>query len=269
MPGPIKVSEKLGSRRTSADDEKVSIETTWFIENSDDELDVRYALGQTAPPYYWDSLTQRLLYRHDHAVEQIAPEWWEGVVNYVTPDGDNNTQSVTFSFDTTGATSHITHGFSEDRYGEDPSDRFGAILETEDGIEGIEIPIPSLKFSETHPIDASVITVDFVNSLASLVGRVNRQRRRVFDARSVRFMGATGQSGENNIIPVTFNFEVSVNVRDFTVAGINVARKDGWDFLWVDTEAFEDEANHRTIRKPRAVYVDRVALEADFGQLGI
>ena len=51
--------------------------------------------------------------------------------------------------------------------------------------------------------------------------------------------------------------------------GITGINKDGWDYLWVRYNDEEDAAAKKLVRRPEAVYVERVYLRADLNLLGI
>ncbi|MGE0534943.1 MAG: hypothetical protein AB7O68_08200 [Pirellulales bacterium] len=162
----VECYEIMGSRRYTADDKAVSasMETKWQVEGTNDEEIVRSKLLDTAFATYADNLYGRLLIRATHEIEQIDHELWECTVGYTTPEpgnggsGDDN-NSIAFSFDITGATAHITQSKKTRRY---TALKYalqeilapnlnGAIGARKDGVEGVDVPIPSLKFIETHP----------------------------------------------------------------------------------------------------------------------
>lgn len=140
---PIAIWERFGSRATRSDDQGSTMETLWDIYGSNNELEVRFFLGQwtaAAMPFYFDSVNGVTLYRTSHNVEQIGDQLWEGTVTYTSPghspggpgspaaaDSDGGFDpngnpvggpppisppepcSYQFSFDTAASQSHITH----------------------------------------------------------------------------------------------------------------------------------------------------------------
>ena len=233
MAGPINCYEKFGSRKTDCDETPTGdthITTTWSVEGTNDELEARNTLLAFAPPFYYDSIANRDLSRLSHSVEQVGFQMWECECNYSV----NKAPSVTYSFDTSGATAHITQsrgtrGYSCD--GSTPADNNGAIGVTKEAVEGCDVPIPSLKFNETHQIDARLITPSWINTVAMLTGSTNQGAWRIWADGQVLFHGATGQSQDDGFVPVTFSFEVGLNATGLNVAGASVEKK-AWEYLW-------------------------------------
>jgi hypothetical protein len=68
---------------------------------------------------------------------------------------------------------------------------------------------------------------------------------------------------------ITYRFAVSQNRSSFTVGGIAVATKLGWDYLWVRYADEVDDALKQVVKKPVAVYIEKVYYGTDFSGLGI
>ena len=263
----VECEERLGSRKTTADKDATIMETTWVVLGSNDELEVRQKVADTAPPIYVDSVESRSLTRREYSVEQVGYELWEATVIYARPDS-NDPELSSFTFDTSGGTTHITQSFATQGYGDDPPDFKGAIGVTKDSVEGVDIIIPSLKFSETHPIPAALVTTGYVATLAGLTGKVNNAPWRGFPAESVLFVGAQGQSQSDGIVSTTFSFEVGQNAT-LTIAGISGIDKTGFQYVWTRYEDHADEDVNLLIKQPKWVFVETVYQAANFGVLGI
>jgi hypothetical protein len=259
--------ERFGSRRTSADNNETHVEQLWRVEGTDDEQEVRAFVGATAPPIYVDSLTFRLLYRHDHTCEQIGPAQWDVVVNYQIAD-QKNQHEPSFGFDTSGGTTHITQSFGTKKYGSNAPDFKGAIGVRDKEVEGVDIIMPSLKFTETWQIPFGGVTVAYIKTLAGITGRVNDSPWRTYDAGEVLFMGASGQSQTDGYVPVQFTFEASQNAT-LSIAGIDNIQKNGWEYLWTYYKDTGDTDAKLLLKKPNYVYVETVYQPADFGLIGI
>jgi hypothetical protein len=259
----ITCDEKFGSRKTNADAQGTTLESLWTLGGSNDEIAIRQKLADTAPPIYYDAVEQRTLYRHDYNVEQVGFELWDGVVNYAQQDASGDS----FSFDTTGGTAHITQSFGTRSYGSSPPDFKGAIGVSKDSVDGVDIAIPSLKFSETHPIPANLVTTAYVNTLASLTGTVNGGPWRNYPAYSVLFLGATGQSQTDGTVPITFSFDVGQNAT-LSIAGLSVD-KYAWEYLWAYYEDTEDTGAKKVLKKPKWIFVETVYQPGNFSALGI
>jgi len=185
---------------------------------------------------------------------------------------DPDPANVNFSFDTTGGTSHISQSFATRAYatpgaGSIPTFN-GSIGVTRDGVDGVDLVIPTLKFSEEHKFDASIITDAWVANIAAATGTVNSLPWRAFAGQQVLFHGVSGNSEPDGYVNVTFNFEVGVNATGLSVAGA-IVDKYAWDYLWVYSTEQLDSVNNRIYMKPQFVYVETVYNQTDFNQLGI
>lgn len=259
----------VGSRRTESDDYRTTIETLWTIRGTTSELDARNALFQKAAATYYDSVADRSLVRLAHSVEQVGYSLWDASVFY------GPTRRNGFSFDTTGGTAHVTQSLStRAKYapsGRQAADHKGAIGVTKDGtVEGVDIGVRALKFTETHDLPAATVTEAYVDMLAEASHKTNAQAWRTFAAESVKFLGATGQSNDEAgaVVPVTFHFEVSKHAT-LTIGDISGIEKRGWDYLWCQYEETEDAAAGQVAQNPIAVYVEKMSLTTDFNQFGI
>jgi hypothetical protein len=176
------------------------------------------------------------------------------------------------SFDTGGATTHISCGFSERAYGNNPPDQQCAINADGEDVKGIDIVIPSFQWQEQYDIPSSLVTPAYMRTLADLTGCVNAEPFRSFAAGEVLFAGCSGTQqwdSEKGDGPwgLSYKFVASVNVNNLTIGGINGITKGGHEYLWVK---FEDAVEgNALLRKPKAVYVNAVYHLASFSGLGL
>jgi hypothetical protein len=84
----------------------------------------------------------------------------------------------------------------------------GAIGVTDDSVEGCEIIVPQFKWTETHQLDAAVVTWEYSQVLEDLTGKTNENAFRGFGPYRVLFHGAKGsQSAKNpDLVEMTFSF---------------------------------------------------------------
>ena len=68
---------------------------------------------------------------------------------------------------------------------------------------------------------------------------------------------------------ISFRFAASRNEVDIVIGDLPEIDKLGWDYLWVQYADAEDEDASELIKKPIAVYVEKVYLKTDFETLGI
>lgn len=267
---PLTCYEVLGSRRSVTDGSGITLETKWKAEGSNDETAVRQIINDTAPPIYYDAVQGNTAYRLSYEPDQVGFELWDVTVQYGQLDAGENPELMTFTFDTTGGTAHVTQSKGTRSYGSSPPDFKGAIGVTKDSVEGVEIVIPSLKFSETHPIPLGMVTTGWVNTIAGITGSVNNSLWRNYPAYSVLFLGARGGSSSgSSTVPVTFDFEVGVNASDLTVGGVGGVVKRAWEYLWAFYQDEEDTGAKKRLKKPKWIFVEEVYNSTGFGALGI
>ena len=215
-------------------------------------------------------------------VERINGSTWKVKAVYeVDEDGEQqdaddggDEDTTVFAFDTGGGTKHINQSIKTDgKYPNDAPDFAGAIeVDNEGNVNGVDVTMPVLNFTETHTLAGSRVSTSYKKTLASLTGTVNRSGFRGFSAGEVLFLGASGtKRSKKSSAPweITYRFAVSTNKAGFKVGDIQVARKYGWDYLWVRYADKVAEGGKNVVKKPVAVYVEMVYPEGDFGNLGI
>lgn len=275
-------TEILGSRRTSGDDQGMELETRWIVDETNNELEAISAMLTEAGDDFADPYGGLPLTRRSFSLEQTGHQLWEGSVTFATPNwnpsGSTQEQpdeaTVDYSFDTTGATTKITQSLATTSYGADAPDHKGAINVTKDSVEGVEIVVPALTWTETHQIPRSLVTVDYIKTLSRMSGKVNASEFRGFAAGEVLYHGASGstQGGTTDLVPVQFKFEASENTTEgnkITIGDLADIDKDGHEYLWVQYEEVDDTDAQVVTRNPKWVFVEQVYEEADFSILGI
>lgn len=173
--------------------------------------------------------------------------------------GGENPQPGSIAWDTTGNTERIYQALEETAYpqGTAPSME-GAINVSGNSVEGIDVVRPSMRYSETWILPASVALSDgFVGAVHRLTGTVNNAKFRVFEAGESLFMGGRCQwQGDQPYAPVTFEFECRPN-EDWYAHGIGfTVPKEGWEYVWIK---YDDVVSGSTlIRRPKYVYKNKV-----------
>ncbi len=238
----------------------------YTIRGTDDGAEAYAELLANSPTSYAG------LIRQNATVDRLAEEAWEGSVRYGTTEppqlGD-----LTVSFDTSGGTQHITQSLGTvgayAASGGTPPLYQGAIGVTRDGVEGVDITIPQYAFTETHFSPAAVITEAYKLTLFNLTGRTNGASFRGFAAGEVLFLGANGARRGLDLWEISYRFVAAPNATGLVVGSISGINKGGWDYLWVRYEDVEDLAAQVVVKRPVAVYVERVYPFGDFSLLGI
>ena len=184
---PVTVTEKWESRQSTEGD-NASVELTYLIDGTSDDLAAKTALRDNSPVVY-DGLI-----RQTYSIERIGETQWEGTVRYGRRQREPETGESNLQFDTGGGTQHITQSISTSGSyaapGETAPDFQGAIGVYSDSVEGVDITVPVYHFSETHYKSAGSITQAYKMALFELTGKVNNAAFKGFSAGEVLFLGA-------------------------------------------------------------------------------
>lgn len=175
-------------------------------------------------------------------VKNIGAQYWEVTSEYSTllpalyteEDDPEDPISGGISWDTTGNTEHITQALGTSSYGQN-LEIYDAINVSGDGVAGLDVVRPALRYSETWIFPSSVAMGEtFIGAVYRLTGTVNAKKFRFFDRGEALFMGARTQwSGGEPFVLVTFDFECRPNDDDAYVKGLSGIKKDGWQYLWI------------------------------------
>ena len=190
----------------------------------------------------------------------------------VDPDEDEETTS--FAFDTGGGTMHRNQSIKTvSKVPNDAPDFNGAIeVDNEGNVNGVDVTMPVLNFTETHTMNGSRVTTSYKKTVAALTGTVNSSGFRGFSAGEVLFLGASGTKRSkkpNAPWEITFRFAVSPNQSSLQAGKLKVSNKKGWDYLWVRYADKVAENRKNVIKEPVAAYVEQVYPTGDFGNLGL
>jgi hypothetical protein len=216
---------------------------------------VRSKLEDTAPAV-WDSLVP-----HNATIKALGGGVFDCEVNYGLLD-----ITAEFEFDTTGGQETKRISLGTRKYGTGPT--FGGLINCREGrVEGVSVTTPVMTFSETRSFIS--VSAAYRNWLYRMTGRVNSAAFKGCAAGECLFMGARGRKTGRTNWRVQFNFACSANIVNLAIAGgaIVVARKDGWEYLWIYEEPKED--GNRLIPFPTAAYVEQVYPLGDLASLGI
>jgi hypothetical protein len=178
------------------------------------------------------------------------------------------------SFDTSGATERITQSLQTRLKAFCPNDyeyteikNFnGAIGVKEDGtIDGVDIVVPSFKFTIQKSFAKSDITTSFRQTIAGLTGKVNESTFWGYPQGEVLFTGASGQRSGNGDWQISFNFLQSPTQYNKTLAGVTISQKQGWEYVWVHYK----KLNQTLDEVPANLFVERIYEESDFSVLNL
>ncbi len=269
---PIIVDELLDSRNViTGAGQNPSAELHYFVHGTNSEVDARNALTAVAPLTY-DLFGTGIFFlpRSPIVINPMGHELWEGIVRYeVVPQAYQSE----FSFDTGGGTQHITQSL-ETVGAYAPSeqtapDHKGCIGVTRDGVEGVDIVVPVYEFSETHYFPDGFVTPTYKATLFALTGMTNYDYYKGFAPGECLFLGAAGAKRGNGDWVINFRFAASPTVSDLAIGDVTGILKSGWDYLWVRYKDEVDEEANALVKRPAAVYVERVYRQGNLSLLGI
>lgn len=212
--------------------------------------------------------------------ERVNKDTWKVKAIYKDEDSDDpdepdeDEETTSFAFDTGGGTMHRNQSLKTvSKVPNDAPDFNGAIeVDNEGNVNGVDVTMPVLNFTETHTMNGSRVTTSYKKSVAALTGTVNGSSFRGFSAGEVLFLGASGTKRSkkpNAPWEITFRFAVSPNQSSLQIGKLKVSNKKGWDYLWVRYADKVAENKKNVIKEPVAAYVEQVYPTGDFGNLGL
>ena len=212
--------------------------------------------------------------------ERVNKDTWKVKAIYKDEDSDDpadpdeDEETTSFAFDTGGGTMHRNQSIKTvSKVPNDAPDFNGAIeVDNEGNVNGVDVTMPVLNFTETHTMNGSRVTTSYKKTVAALTGTVNSSGFRGFSAGEVLFLGASGTKRSkkpNAPWEITFRFAVSPNQASLQVGKLKVSNKKGWDCLWVRYADKGAETRKNVIKEPVAAYVEQVYPTGDFGNLGL
>lgn len=260
---PINVHEIIGSGASTQTPRAGEFQKKYRITGTRNEADVRTEVLKTAP-----SEVEGLPLGQ---VVVTAVDWkvWEATCTYTYRELER--VASTWSFNAAGANTHINHSLGTVRgyalqAGRPAPNFFGAINVTKDDIQGLDVMVPQMTFSETHKYDPASVNTTFLKNIHNFTGHVNTGAFRGFDSGEVLFTGASG-SYNDTLVTVTFNFQVGKNI-DLNVAG-TIVSKGAFQYMWVYYEEAEDPSSATIVKMPVGAYVERIYPNVQFTQLGL
>ena len=160
---------------------------------------------------------------------------------------------------------------------------YGAINVDDRGVNGVDIVVPQLTWTESYDVPSSYVTSAYIRAVHLLTGTTNIAAFRGFLKNEVLFLGMTGQQEwdvqrGDGPFSLSYRFSASPNrgneafgssLPPEPIGDIAAYNKYGHDFLWVKYASQDDQNNNIVIRKPLFVYVNRVYPESDFSKIGI
>ena len=149
-------------------------EVPYLVFGAEEELAALNAVREASPETL-ENLTRQTL----EISERINQDIFKVLVTYEMDvfggsNGDNEPEP-SFAFDTGGGSKHVNQSIATvSKTPSDAPDYGGAIsVDSEGNVNGIDITMPVMNFSETHYFRASKVTTAYKKRLAELTGTVN------------------------------------------------------------------------------------------------
>lgn len=253
----------------------IEIEIPYFVfeaENEDQALSAARGVSHTVKGMKLSEI---------EVVERINADTWKVKAIYEDDedgdgddDNDDEDETSSFAFDTGGGTMHRNQSIqTRAKFPNDAPDYGGAIeVDNEGNVNGVDVTMPVLNFTETHTMPGSRVTTAYKKTVAALTGTVNSSSFRGFASGEVLFLGASGtKRSKKPSAPweITFRFAVSPNESSVKIGDLKITNKFGWDYLWVKYADKVAENKKNVIKKPVAAYLEQVYPAGDFGNLGL
>lgn len=205
--------------------------------------------------------------------EQLGDDVYIVTVTYGTKQ-DAEKKKPIVCLDTGGATQKITHSLETlGSYAPDgmkAPNFYGAINATAEGtIDGVDLPVPCQKWNEKHYLAKSIVNTAWENAVTDLSQCTNNAPFRGRDVDQVKFDHVTTNDTGDDLVECTFYFEAGPHLENITIGDITGINKPAWAFLWILSIPDVDPETHFMIKKPRAVYVEKVFFSEDFSVLAI
>jgi hypothetical protein len=251
---------------------------SYKVFGTDNDVELHNAINSEVSTngQYWQypGVSGMQLMAESYSVSFLGDNAWQVTINYAKDgagDGDTPLKRAR-SFDTTGGTQHITQAYGETKFGTDAPDQQKAIGVDSNGVNGVDIVVPQLQWQETYDVPNAYVTSAWIRGVSGVTGTTNDGDFRGFEAGEVLFVGCSGSQewdDDKGRGPwsLSFRFVASKNVKNQTIGSISGVEKRGHEYLWV---RYEDSVDSNVLlKKPKAVYVNKVYRESSFSALGI
>lgn len=135
-------------------------------------------------------------------------------------------------------------------------------------VEGFNLQPPPEVFTIPYTDIDAVITSAYQTTVMGLCGKVNNTTFYGAAAGEIMLVRAQGER-KGGLWNLEFGFAYVPNASGLVVGGITGIAKDGLDLMWPFFLATKDAAARELVRKPAAVYIERVYERADLNALNL
>lgn len=275
---PLRIIEQHTSREASEQLTTGSTERrVYHVTGSDNVATMRAGLWQSGKvPAIIQHQSGRVVEFRGFERRRIGLAAWEWVASFADPDRNDTERKLEpgewrVNYDTQGASVRMYQSLST--VGKYPAgvapDNKGAINVKDGKTEGVDITIPSLKFSITFRHDATYVSpgtrMKRIRELAKTTGMVCDRKWLEHEIGELLFIGASGQFGNVEQPEVTYHFLGSDNAVGLSFGDVANVTKQGHDLLWI---AYKEVVNNQVlVPQPEFVYVERVYRRGDLPKL--
>jgi hypothetical protein len=267
----------LGEYNGSRNGDSSSRELQWLLQTDpsadvDDDVDVLDWIEANAPATHGGFIYRSARY------DRLGPGLWMGTALYGAGAALPPAVEYTYEFDYQAPSEHIYQSLSTVAdyapAGLVAPDFHGAInVKRSNGefeVQGIDLPPGNATSRFTFSPNNSYLTEEYELYIESIMGTVNSVAFHDRPAGSMRFVSCFGgASNTSSKATISFGFQYSPNLTSIVVSpSITVTSKNGHDLLWAYYEDNEDAAAKSPVKRPRAVYVERVFRYADWSDIG-
>ena len=231
-------------------------------EVADVEENVIYALAGAQPE--WFSKYGRTFYRSEISVsEHIAFKKWRAKVVWTTKEKEKpvvQDSAPEVSVTTGGGTQHITQSLETTSKYPANIPLYNCIGFDGKTVQGVDILVPNVEFSETYTRDASLLlNYDVIRAVTLNAGKTISGTFRGFPEGEVLYKGCdiTKAPDGSGKCKFTYHFAVSPN-RTGVPVGVGTVNKKGWEYLWIRYADEFDDATQEVLKKPESAFVERV-----------
>ena len=249
----VTVTEKITSRSTNLSRDP-SVELIYNAHGTEDDIKVTTAIAQKAPAVY------RGLKRSSIDVKPVDYNVWEATVTYSLDEDERFQTDISWS--TTGKTQKIFRSYKTesildfDRNPWQDAPVFDRLINcTPEGVEGVEITLPVLNFTESHKYKPSQVTSDLIQKLSQNTGSINNANFRNFTPGEVLFKGISGNTS-NDLVTISFEFAVAESWTWVHNGEAHIIQ--GWNYLWYFNIPQMDLRTGYTVQVPMAAYEEQV-----------
>lgn len=270
----ILVAEKYKGRRSDAG----SAEIVYLVQATAEDVgtledgDAISAVVGTAPAE-WDGIPVQNV---DARNELVQGTWWEVAVIYsLSSPTIFDTGSTQYEFSFTAPIARIYYSL-ETRSITGPSgsptysvSEFGGKIRGQNGDEeGIDLPGSSPTNSWIFNIPTGSVSLAYQQGVESIMGMVNSTTFKGRAADTMRLVGVYGGARNDKDWSVRFDFQFSANRSNVQIGDIIVPSIHGHNLIWDYTEDIASVDLAATVRRPKAIIVERVFERVNFGVLG-